>query len=54
MLEAPPENPPLTRRGCLVGANDLLIAAHALSLGLALVTHNAREFTRVEGLEVED
>jgi tRNA(fMet)-specific endonuclease VapC len=32
---------------------DLLIAAHAFSLGLPLVTNNPREFRRVEGLQVE-
>lgn len=36
-----------------IGSNDLLIAAHALSLGRTLITDNAREFTRVRGLKVE-
>ena len=44
----------LTRKGALIGANDLLIAAHARSLGLTLVTNNTREFDRVEGLKVEN
>lgn len=44
----------LERRGRPIGANDLLIAAHAKSLGVTLVTNNTREFARVEGLEVED
>jgi len=44
----------LTRNGSLIGANDLLIAAHAKALGLTLVTHNTREFFRVDGLKVED
>lgn len=44
----------LTRRGALIGANDLLIAAHARALGLTLVTNNCREFDRVEGLKVEN
>lgn len=44
----------LKRKGTPIGANDLLIAAHAKSLGLALVTHNTREFARVEGLTLED
>jgi tRNA(fMet)-specific endonuclease VapC len=35
-----------------IGANDTLIAAHALSLGYALVTDNEREFSRVPGLTV--
>ena len=34
--------------------NDLLIASHALALGLTLVTHNTREFSRIVGLQVED
>jgi len=33
---------------------DLLIAAHALSLGVKLVTNNVREFARVPGLRVEN
>ena len=44
----------LRRKGAPIGANDLLIAAHAKSLGLTLVTNNTREFNRVEGLVVED
>ena len=44
----------LTKKGTLIGANDLLIAAHARSLGLTLVTNNAREFERVENLRVEN
>lgn len=44
----------LTRRGNLIGANDLLIAAHARALGLILVTNNTREFERVEGLKLEN
>lgn len=37
-----------------IGAYDLLIAGHARSLGAVLVTHNTRELTRVQGLQVED
>ena len=44
----------LKARGEMIGANDLLIAAHARSLGLALVTNNTREFSRVSGLDVEN
>jgi len=44
----------LTRQGTLIGPNDLLIATHALSLGLTVVTANAREFSRVPGLTVEN
>lgn len=37
-----------------IGANDLLIAAHAVTLGLALVTDNEREFGKVPGLVWEN
>ncbi|MGG6268306.1 PIN domain-containing protein [Leptolyngbya sp. AN03gr2] len=37
-----------------IGAYDLQIAAIALSHDLILVTHNTREFERVEGLQLED
>lgn len=40
--------------GTPVGANDLLIAAHALALNRVLVTDNGREFARVSGLAVEN
>jgi tRNA(fMet)-specific endonuclease VapC len=42
----------LEKAGIPIGGNDLLIAAHALSLGLTLVTDNVAEFSRVEGLMV--
>jgi tRNA(fMet)-specific endonuclease VapC len=44
----------LEREGTPIGAYDLLIAAHALTLGLTLVTNNAREFQRVPQLIVEN
>lgn len=44
----------LQKRGTMIGANDLFIAAHALSLGLTLVTNNTREFRRVRDLVVEN
>lgn len=44
----------LERIGEPIGHNDLLIAAHARSLGATLVTGNVREFVRVPGLVVED
>ncbi len=44
----------LERRGSPLGAYDMLIAAHALSLGLTLVTNNVREFSRVAGLRLEN
>jgi tRNA(fMet)-specific endonuclease VapC len=44
----------LKKRGAMIGANDLLIAAHAHSLGLTLVTNNTREFGRVRDLTTEN
>jgi tRNA(fMet)-specific endonuclease VapC len=44
----------LERQGTPIGAMDLLIAAHAVSLGVILVTNNPREFGRVPGLQVEN
>jgi tRNA(fMet)-specific endonuclease VapC len=44
----------LKRRGMMIGANDLFIAAHARSLGLTLVTNNTREFGRVSHLTMEN
>jgi len=40
--------------GSPIGSMDLLIAAHALSLGVRLVTNNLREFRRVPGLRLEN
>jgi tRNA(fMet)-specific endonuclease VapC len=37
-----------------IGANDLLIASHALALGLTVVTDNEREFARIDDLRVEN
>jgi len=44
----------LEKVGQLIGNNDLWIAAHARAEGWILVTNNEREFSRVEGLEVEN
>ena len=44
----------LEEKGTLVGGMDLLIAAHAVSLGARLVTNNVREFRRIPGLRVEN
>lgn len=44
----------LRRAGTPVGSNDMLIGAHARSLGLTLVTNNRREFDRMPGLKVEN
>jgi len=40
----------LEKAGTLVGAMDMLIAAHARSSGMTLVTNNQREFDRIKGL----
>jgi len=40
--------------GLPIGPLDTLIAAHALSLNVTLVTHNTREFKRVKGLRIDD
>lgn len=42
------------RMGKPIGANDLLIAAHARALDLTLVTDNGDEFARVPGLSIEN
>jgi tRNA(fMet)-specific endonuclease VapC len=44
----------LGRKGTPIGAMDLMIAAHALSIGATLVSNNLREFRRVPGLAVEN
>jgi tRNA(fMet)-specific endonuclease VapC len=44
----------LEAAGQTIGMNDLLIASHALALGLTLVTDNTSEFSRVRGLKVEN
>ena len=44
----------LEKKGQMIGSMDLLIAAHAVSLDVRLVTHNSREFGRVPGLKIED
>jgi len=40
--------------GTPIGGNDLIIAAHAITLDLTLVSDNEREFTRVAGLRIEN
>ena len=40
----------LEKKGTPIGPNDMLIAAHARSLGLTIVTNNVKEFRRVDGL----
>lgn len=44
----------LRRKGTPIGTMDMLIAAHAKAENLVVVTHNTREFKRVDGLLLED
>lgn len=44
----------LERKGQVIGAYDMMIAGHARSRGLVVITGSLREFTRVEGLRSED
>lgn len=44
----------LATAGAAIGPYDVLIAGQALARGVTLVTHNLREFVRVEGLLLED
>ncbi len=64
VIEAPFDSPVADRYGELaaelqrrdegIEMADAMIAAHALELGVTLVTHNLRHFNRVKGLEIED
>lgn len=45
---------PLEREGKVIGPYDLMIAGHARSQGLTLVTNNTKEFERVPGLLIEN
>lgn len=44
----------LEKNGTLIGSMDMLIGAHALSLGVTLVTNNMKEFKRIKNLKVVD
>jgi tRNA(fMet)-specific endonuclease VapC len=44
----------LEKAGTPIGAMDMLIAAHAVSLGIPLVTNNTREFARITSLNAVD
>ncbi len=44
----------LQKRGEPIEMADAMIAAHALELGVILVTHNIRHFRRIEGLRTAD
>jgi tRNA(fMet)-specific endonuclease VapC len=44
----------LEKAGTPIGAYDILIAGHAKSLEVTLVTHNLKEFKRIESLKIEN
>jgi len=44
----------LEKQGNIIGAHDLFIASHAISLDAVLVTNNIKEFARVDNLKIED
>lgn len=44
----------LKRRATPIGANHIWIACHGLAIGATVVSHNVSEFSRVEGLQLED
>ncbi|MGD0845426.1 MAG: type II toxin-antitoxin system VapC family toxin [Geobacteraceae bacterium] len=44
----------LEKAGTPIGAMDMLIAAHAVSLGITLATNNTREFIRIPTLNIID
>lgn len=44
----------LEKRGKQIGAADLMIAAHAQTIGATVVTNNTKDFSRVKGLKVEN
>jgi len=44
----------LEKKGNIIGAYDMQIAAHALSLDAILVTNNEKEFKRIENLKIEN
>lgn len=44
----------LKQKGRIIGGMDMLIAAYARSSDAVLITHNTREFNRVQGLRIED
>ena len=44
----------LEKKGTLIGPLDMMIAAHAQSLGYTVVTNNVKEFSRVSALRIEN
>ena len=53
VLQAIPVRRALRRTGRSIGTWDLMIAGQALHRGWTVISHNLREYTRVEGLSVE-
>ena len=44
----------LKRKEAMLGANDLMIAAHGRSMGATVVTNNSKDFRRVPGLSIDN
>ena len=44
----------LEKKGQVIGGMDMQIAAHAMSLGMTVITNNVKEFQRVDGLLLEN
>ncbi len=44
----------LEKKGTPIGPLDMMIAGHAQSLGLIIVTNNEKEFSRIENLNIEN
>jgi tRNA(fMet)-specific endonuclease VapC len=44
----------LEKKGQIIGPLDMLIAAHAISRELAIITNNTKEFRRIRSLKVEN
>lgn len=44
----------MKKKGAVIGANDLMIAAHAVSVEAVVVTNNTKDFSRVAGLKIEN
>lgn len=44
----------LKKKGVIIGGNDLFIASHAVCEEAVLVTNNAKEFSRIKNLKLED
>jgi tRNA(fMet)-specific endonuclease VapC len=44
----------IERKGQIIGSNDIVIAATTLAHNAILVTNNTKEFSRIDGLKIED